>query len=58
MQHCVNVMQVLRAVFLTLLLTSAFAQLSDPVAGDHQVKSHTNKFLQRAATQDDNQSQR
>ncbi|KAL0053870.1 hypothetical protein WJX82_000436 [Trebouxia sp. C0006] len=47
-------MQVLRAVVLALLYSSIAAQLSDPIAGDHQVKSHINKFLKRAATQDEN----
>ena len=48
-------MQVLKAVVLALLYSSIAAQLSDPIAGDHQVKSHNNKFLKRAATQDENQ---
>ncbi|KAL0024039.1 hypothetical protein WJX77_011082 [Trebouxia sp. C0004] len=47
-------MQVLKAVVLALLYSSIAAQLSDPIAGDHQVKSHKNKFLKRAATQDEN----
>ncbi|KAA6427087.1 MAG: defective in exine formation DEX1, partial [Trebouxia sp. A1-2] len=50
----VNGMQVLKAVVLALLCSSIVAQLSDPIAGDHQVKSHKNKFLKRAATQDEN----
>ncbi len=50
----VNGMQVLKAVVLALLYSSIAAQLSDPIAGDHQVKSHKNKFLKRAAAQDEN----
>ncbi len=44
----------LQAVVLALLYSSIAAQLSDPIASDHQVKSHKNKFLKRAATQDEN----
>lgn len=43
---------------LTLLCSCVAGQLSDPIAGDHQVKSHKNKFLKRVATQDENQSLR
>ncbi len=47
-------MQMLQAVVLALLYSSIAAQLSDPIASGHQVKSHKNKFLKRAATQDEN----
>lgn len=56
--RCVNVMHVFRNVLLALFCSAACAQLSDPVARDHQIKSHKNKFLKRTATQDVNQFHR
>ncbi len=52
-QCSVNGMQLPKAAVLAFLVSLVSAQLSDPIAGDHQVKSLNNKFLKRKATQDE-----
>ena len=51
-QHAVTGMQHQCCLLIVLFVVSAVGQLSDPIAADHQIKTHKNKYLSREATQD------